>query len=309
MFPEIADCLEQAAALGCLSVRFTGGEPLLRNDFIDIYRFARKLGIRVRLLTNATLITPEIARLFEEMPPLLPVEITLYGISAESEIEITRSPGSFEASRRGIQLLSSHHVPHIFKWTVLPRNIHELKLFEQISSTSSSDEDPPPVNISLHLRARRDSEKKNARIRSLRLSPEERLSIISRNPEKYRRAMLSYFHERPARNGSLFECGAGHNCSMDAYGIVQMCLLLRHPETVYDLRNGNLEDAVTRFFPEVRKRSAENLEYRDRCANCAIITLCDQCPASSWMEHGTLDTPVEYLCECAHAEAEFLKII
>jgi hypothetical protein len=31
---------------------------------------------------------------------------------------------------------------------------------------------------------------------------------------------------------------------------------LRHPDTVYDLRKGSLKEAVTRFFPEVRKIKA-----------------------------------------------------
>lgn len=34
--------------------------------------------------------------------------------------------------------------------------------------------------------------------------------------------------------------------------------------------------------------------------------LCEQCPAKSWTEQGTLDTPVEYLCKVAHARARFL---
>ncbi|MBN1893327.1 radical SAM protein, partial [bacterium] len=37
------DILRQAAELGCLTVRFTGGEPLLREDFVDLYVFARRL--------------------------------------------------------------------------------------------------------------------------------------------------------------------------------------------------------------------------------------------------------------------------
>ncbi len=32
-------------------------------------------------------------------------------------------------------------------------------------------------------------------------------------------------------------------------------------------------------------------------------------PAKSWTEHGTLDTPVEYLCEVAHAQARKLGLL
>jgi hypothetical protein len=37
--------------------------------------------------------------------------------------------------------------------------------------------------------------------------------------------------------------------------------------------------------------------------------LCEQCPSKSWMEHGTLDTPVEYLCEVAHAQTRYLGLL
>ena len=42
---RVKSVLEEAAELGCLSVRFTGGEPLIRNDFEELYLFARKLGL------------------------------------------------------------------------------------------------------------------------------------------------------------------------------------------------------------------------------------------------------------------------
>jgi len=37
--------------------------------------------------------------------------------------------------------------------------------------------------------------------------------------------------------------------------------------------------------------------------------LCEQCPAKSWTEHGTLDTPVEYHCQVAQAQARALGLL
>ena len=54
---------------------------------------------------------------------------------------------------------------------------------------------------------------------------------------------------------------------------------------------------------------ARNPEYLKRCGRCRLRGLCEQCPARSWSEHGTLDTPVEYLCEVAHAQARDLGIL
>ncbi len=54
---DIRNILKEAASLGCLTARFTGGEPLLREDFEELYVFARKQGLKVMLFTNTTLIT------------------------------------------------------------------------------------------------------------------------------------------------------------------------------------------------------------------------------------------------------------
>ena len=43
---QIKNILEEAVSLGCMTVRFTGGEPLLREDFEELYVFARKIGLR-----------------------------------------------------------------------------------------------------------------------------------------------------------------------------------------------------------------------------------------------------------------------
>jgi len=96
---------------------------------------------------------------------------------------------------------------------------------------------------------------------------------------------------------------------VDAYGYYQMCMLLRHPDTVYDLKQGTLRQAITENFPEKRQLRAANPQYLERCARCFLRGLCEQCPARSWMEHGTLDTPVEYLCQAAHAQARSLGLL
>jgi len=107
----------------------------------------------------------------------------------------------------------------------------------------------------------------------------------------------------------LFNCGACYKVSVDAYGKLQPCLLLRSPDVVYDLKNGNLKKAMTQFFPEVLKTEAVNSKYLQQCSRCFLKGLCLQCPAKSWSEHGTLDTPVDYLCSIAHVQARYLGLL
>ena len=77
---------------------------------------------------------------------------------------------------------------------------------------------------------------------------------------------------------------------------------LHAPELTYDLLNGSLEEAVRDFFPRLRDLRAVNPQYLERCAKCFLKGLCEQCPAKSWVETGSLDTPIDLLCMCTHAE-------
>jgi len=313
----VKDILQQAAALGALDVRFTGGEPLLREDFAELYLFARRLGLRVTLFTNARRITPELAQLMGRILPGKPVEVTDYGMHPESCDAVAARRGAFTEFRRGIDLLLEYKIPFVVKQAFLPPNRHEIDEFEAWAATLPGMHAKPGYSMNFDLRARRDHPAKNRFIQSLRLSPEETVAMLNRNPG-YIPEMQQFCAKFIGPPGDrLFSCGAGKGLTVDAYGRAQMCLQLRHPEVVYDLRsagetiNGEspLRYVLTRVFPAWRERRAENPEYLRRCARCFLKGLCEQCPAKSWQEHGTLDTPVEYLCEVAHAEARHLGLL
>lgn len=339
---EIKNILKEAVSLGCISVRYTGGEPLLREDFEELYVFTRKSGLKVLLFTNAVLITPRLAKLFAEIPPLEKIEITLYGMKKSSYEAVTRVRGSFEASQRGIRLLRESRIPFIVKGAILPQNKGEIAELEKWSATIPWMGDPPAYSIFLDLRGRRDLEK-NTLIRSLRLSPQEGLRILTRRKAAYLKDMkkvCSRFMWPPG--DKLFSCGFSHGGCVDSYGKFQPCMMLRCPDCSYDLRRGEkvlrsmpqfqsdrrgagvaprgqglgtakdkraLKDALVSFFPALRRMKAKDRVYLATCAKCFLKGICEQCPAKSWMEHGTLDTPVEYYCQIAHVQARYLGLV
>jgi len=307
---EVEHLLESAAALGCLTVRFTGGEPLLRDDFEEIYLFARKIGIRVMLFTNATLITPQLAGLLARVPPREKIEVSVYGMRESSCEAVTGTPGSFEAARRGIGLLLERRIPFIVKSALLPANKGEMSEFESWASGLSGQTERTAWAMFFDLRSRRDNGK-NDLIRRLRISPEEALRLAALRAESDGAELKRFVAQHAGIHGDrLFTClserGKG---AIDAYGTFQYCLLLRHPDTVYDLKLGSLRAAVMDHVPIVRAMKARNPEYLRRCGRCFLKAFCLQCPARSWAEHGTLDTPVDYLCDVAHAQAAALGFL
>ena len=139
---DVKHILKEAASLGALQVRFTGGEPLVRPDFEELYLFARRLGLRVLLFTNTRLITGRLADLFAHIPPLVPMEITVYGMQSDSYEAVSRVRGSFAEFRHGMELLRDRNVPFVVKGAVLPPNRHEMDIFESWASRTSVDGRP-----------------------------------------------------------------------------------------------------------------------------------------------------------------------
>ncbi len=301
--------LGEAAALGTMTVRFTGGEPLLRDDFPDLYLAARRLGMKVLLFTNARLLTPKLADLLADIPPLEAIEVSVYGMHRESYEAVTGRAGSYAQFRQGVQCLIDRKIPFVVKGALLPRNLREIPEFDAWAATIPWMEGPPDYAMFFDLRGRRDSVAKNNRIRRLRISPETGVALLARQPERYRKEMAEFFSRLAVFPGDrLFTCGIGPAC-VDAYGKLQPCLLLRHPDLAYDLNKGALQEALLSVFPRLREMRAADPLYLERCARCFLRGMCGQCPAKSWSEHGTLDTPVAYCCQAAHAQARFLGLV
>jgi hypothetical protein len=186
----------------------------------------------------------------------------------------------------------------------------------------------PSYSMNFDLRNRRDDGAKNAEVAALRLSPQETVAMLTRDEAKYRQDTAEFASKFMGPPGDvLFRCGAGHGLCIDAYGRAQPCMGIRAPELTVDLLNGKQIDketgrqgdgerlpdhATARLsdvlaqFAALRDMRATDPDYLARCAACFLKGLCEQCPAKSWAEHGTLDTPVAYLCQVAHAQARWL---
>lgn len=112
-FIDKAKCFEvmdQAKALGGLSVTLSGGECMLHPDFDEILRYARKCDFVINILTNLTLCTEARAKLLKEMNVSF-VQVSLYSMDPKVHDMITQVPGSFERTKAAIERLHALNVP------------------------------------------------------------------------------------------------------------------------------------------------------------------------------------------------------
>ena len=306
---EIKSLIDQAVDLGALWCLMTGGEPLLREDFFEIYLYAKEKGLLISVFTNACPVNGRHIDLFKNYPPR-DIEVTVYGVTRETYEKVTRKKGSFEAFRRGLDLLLGSGVKVRLKAMALRSNVHELPQISEFCRRHTKDYfrfDPL-----LHLRLDGDGTR-NEEIKSERLSAEEIVAVEQQDPE--RQASLekncgSLIHDgrTPSSCDRLFHCGTGNgNFSVSYDGFFRPCSSLNHPACRYDLRKGTLKEAYKKFVPRLRDMRSRSEEFLTRCHACPIVNLCLWCPAHSHLETGRLDTPVDYFCQVAHRRADSVK--
>ena len=106
---EVRRYLAEAEALGVKEYYFTGGEPFLNREILEILAAALALG-PVSVLTNGVLIRPETAErlraLSDASPYSLDLRISLDGGDAAASDAI-RGEGTFEKVRAGIRNLAA----------------------------------------------------------------------------------------------------------------------------------------------------------------------------------------------------------
>ena len=307
---EIEDLAGQAVSLGALWCLITGGEPLLRPDFADIYLALKRKGLLVSVFTNACLVTEEHVQLFRRYPPR-DIEVTVYGISAATYERVTRRPGSYIAFRRGLGRLQQAGIGVRLKAMALRSNAHELPEIARFCRAHTKDYfrfDPL-----LHLRFDGDAQR-NEEIRAERLSPEEIVAIEQADTERAV-ALQKQCQELiwPTRDGApgdqLFRCGAGNASFGISYdGTFRLCSSLQHPDCLYDLRRGSLAEAWNSLAPRVRDLRSQDPEFLSRCRSCGIVNLCLWCPAHAYLESGRMDAWCEYFCQVAHARVRAITL-
>ena len=306
---EIGDIADQAVVLGAVWVLISGGEPLLREDFHEIYLLLKRKGLLVSVFTNATLIRDEHIALFRTYPPR-DIEITVYGSTEETYERVTGRPGSFAAFTAGLNRLLESGVRVRLKAMAIRSNFHELQAIAEFCHVRTKEYfrfDPQ-----LHLRFDR-TEERNLMIKAARLTAEE--IVVLERGDKERFASLQkgcdlLINEQFAHKGCdhLFHCGLGTGSFNVGYdGTFRLCSSLWAPETIYDLREGTLREAWELLVPKVRDMRSRRPEYLENCRSCPIINLCLWCPAHAHLETGALDTPIEYFCRVARARAAAIQ--
>ena len=286
---EITRLFDEIAEAGCLWMLLTGGEPLLRKDFPEIYLYAKKKGFLITLFTNATLLTPELADMLAKWPPFA-VEISLYGATRETYEKVTGVKGSFDRCLEGIRLLRERGISLRLKSMVLSINHHELNAMMEFAREQGTE-----FRYDANIHGRLDL---NGCTTDYRLPPEDivALDMLDKRRISSLREFVEYSKKQKMDHENLFHCGAGlDSFHVGSDGKMYLCIMVR--DLYYDLRKGTFAEAWNEFIPRVRGEKARE-DYK--CSRCELFFLCGQCPGWGALEAADRHKKSEFLCKLAH---------
>lgn len=289
-FEEIIRIIDILYQKEVLFLTFTGGEIFARQDFLDIYLYAKKKGFIIELYTNGSLINEEIVSVLKRYPPLL-VDISLYGPDDDTYEKVTGARGAYTRVVKNIRLLLDAEIRVSVKVPVLNLYYHELpkmkalalelgipfragfEIFPSIDNDDSVQQFCVPIEDSLKYE----------------------FGEFEEHPrtfgEGYDTELVDLKKHRP-----LFRCKLGRaSCVIDYHGNMCPCMSFRYAGKRLTLDDF---DEIWASFGQFQKMKASS-GYK--CLNCKAYDFCDICPAMMQFVHGDFEFVDEHFCRSAKA--------
>lgn len=126
------------------SISWTGGEPTVRTDLVELTRYASSLGMRVNLITNGTNLNDALVAELKDAG-LRSAQVSLEGPTPEVHDALTQVKGSFDRTIRGIQSLKAAGI-HVHTNTTVNK-MNSSHLVELLSTVKGLGMDRCSMNM------------------------------------------------------------------------------------------------------------------------------------------------------------------
>lgn len=273
---EISETLGKLAEMGAFFLLFTGGEPLLRDDFLEIFRQARKRRFAVSILSSGY---PADDTLWQTLKRegVDKVQISLHAAQKEIHEKLTGVDGSYEKALASIRTCKDLGIDVRAAVSVTKFNapfLPELVAFAQKEGFA--------INANMLMTPVRGETKRNP----TQLEPHEMEDIITHLPNAPNCKMAT-------KSQSDAPCTAGRSTlAITPTGEVSPCLMM--PLHAGNIRQSNILDIWrnAEIFQQLRSVAVEDLqdwaacELHDSCNRCAGLAVME---GKSIFSHSELD--------------------
>ncbi|MEM5798315.1 MAG: radical SAM protein [Candidatus Aenigmatarchaeota archaeon] len=309
---EAKKIIDELADAGVVAIAFSGGEPLLRQDFFEIARYAKEKDFHISIATNATLITPKIAKELKKIVDY--IEISLDGFEKTHD-GFRGIPGIWKRTCQGIKNCIAAGIDTCIACTVTKWNYKEIPDFIKWVENELK---PNRMIFFNFIPTRRGKD-----IADQDISPQERenllkflysklldkncpIDIFSTAPQFSRISMesidgpviVTHFTDRMAmqnlkgKTKSLAEfiggCGAGRiYAALEPNGDIYPCVFI--PLKIGNIRQNRFLDIWKNS--EVLKKIRDRAKFKGNCGVCQYRNICGGCRARAYGYFGDLQGP------------------
>jgi SynChlorMet cassette radical SAM/SPASM protein ScmF len=301
--------IREAKPLGLISVKLTGGEPLLHPHFTRLLEIIRQEELGLMLETNGLLCTPEIAAEIAKSSDRF-VSVSIDGSDAATHEWVRGVPGAFEAAQQAVRnLVAAGTRPQVI-FSLMRRNAGQVdsmvRMVEELGAASLKfnvvqptargeklHEAQETLNIADLIELGRHVEQE--------LAPKAKLKIFFHYPQAFR-ALHSI-----ASGDGCGNCGIFGILGVIASGHYALCGIGEQvPDLVFGAVGKDRLEVVWRenaILKALREGLPERLE--GVCGSCLMKGRClGSCIAQNYYSKGSLWAPY-WFCEQAEETGLF----
>src|SRR5258708_5495370 len=270
---EIKDVLDQLADAGVLFLTLSGGEVLMRMDFFEILKYARRLQFCVKIKTNGFMIREKEADRMRDLG-VQEVRISIYSHRAEIHVAITKLPGSLKHSVAAIRLLKSRGLNVAIGNVLMRPNIKDYAGVKALARDLGVEVTTDPT-----ITPKMDGDRSllELGIRDSQLSQIFRDSELVGNVDEF--CALPDAVDDSALDS--IACSAGHtSCYISPYGDVYPCVQFPLPSG--NIRTQKFLD-IWKYSPQLNEVRSITLGDLQGCSACVHQGGCTRCPGLAYM--------------------------
>lgn len=273
---EAKTMLEQIVRAGFKIMIFSGGEPLLRPDILELVAYATKLGLRPVFGTNGTLITLDMAHKLKAAGAM-GMGISLDSMDAKKHNEFRKFPNAWEGAVQGMKNCREAGLPFQIHTTVMDWNSHELEAMTDFAVELGAVAHhffflvPTGRAKTIEAESLRAEQYEAVLTRIMKKQQEVDIELKPTCAPQFMRIAAQMGVKTRFRRGCL--AGTAY-CIISPRGKVQPCAYL----------NMELGDVRETPFDEIWKNSEvlntlRTLEYKGGCGSCEFKRVCGGCRA------------------------------
>ena len=281
------------------SIYFTGGDPLLREDFEEILAYAQTCNFQIIVMGNPNHVSEKVAFKLRQLG-VVAYQISLDGL--RDTHDFIRKPGSFDDSLRALRVLKRAGIYPIVMFTLYRKNASELIPLMKIVGEEGIDTFAFDILVPLGLA--RDKEEwmltanefrqiyLNYIKESKRLNATGVKTLYQCKNNLYKLILQEEGKFIPMHEDTetiFYGCKLGMSLCILADGTVLPCRRL--PIPIGKVPEQSIRDIFIKsdVLNEIRERS----NYK-KCAQCDLYQYCRGCPAAAYAVHNDYFAPDPY---------------